>query len=155
MRTKLHQRGGSALYHGSLGKYLYWKTKVYVVCYFIEWPLISKITKLPPFSNLFFLCRVLGKKNYTLYFCRSVFIFKETIKNRCPGSISILWGFQNGKLGQYSWKIDQDRVKNVKNHFWKNIGFCLEKHTFLTKTVIFQKFNFYVFYSILVKLWAI
>ena len=99
--------------------------------------------------------RVLGKKNYTLYFRRSVFIFKETIKNHYSGSMSILWGFQNGKMGQYSWKIDQDRVKNVKIHFWKNIGFCLEKHTFLTKTVIFQKFNFYVFYSILVNLWAI
>ena len=45
--------------------------------------------------------RVLGKKNYTLNFRSSVFISKKTVKNRYSGPMSILWGFQNGKVGLY------------------------------------------------------
>ena len=44
-----------------------------------------------------------------------------------------LWEFQNGKMGIYRQKINQDTVKNVKDQ-------------------IFQNLNFYIFYCILVNL---
>ena len=35
-----------------------------------------------------------------------------------------LWQFQNGKLGHFSPKIDQDTTINVKPQFLKYRGFC-------------------------------
>ena len=38
-----------------------------------------------------------------------------------------LWEFQNGKMGQYSSKIDRDTAKNVKIQILKNDSFCLKQ----------------------------
>ena len=56
-----------------------------------------------------------------------------------------LWEFQNGKMGLYSSKIDQDRAKNIKRKILKNNSFCLEIMFFLTKNCHISKFSkFYV-----------
>ena len=60
----------------------------------------------------------------------------------------ILREFQNGKVSLCSLKINQDTTKNVKSQILKNISFCLEKDDFLTKTVIFQNSNFYIFFVV-------
>ena len=52
-----------------------------------------------------------------------------------------LSGFQNGKMGLYSSKIDRDTAKNVKIQILKNDSFCLKIVFFLTK-LLFS--NFYV-----------
>ena len=49
-----------------------------------------------------------------------------------------LWEFQNGKMGIYRQKINQDTVKNVKDQIFKNSSFHKEKHEFFAKTDIFQ-----------------
>ena len=56
-----------------------------------------------------------------------------------------LWEFQNGKMGIYRQKINQDTVKNVKDQILKNNSFHKEKHEFFAKTVIFHNLNFYIF----------
>ena len=63
-----------------------------------------------------------------------------------------LWEFENGKMGLYSPKIDQDRTNNVKCRILKNDSFNKEKHNFLTKTVIFQNLDFYIFCYISVNI---
>ena len=48
--------------------------------------------------------------------------------------------FQNGKMGIYSSKIDQDTEKNVKRKILKNNSFRLKKTQFLNKNCYFSKF---------------
>ena len=62
-----------------------------------------------------------------------------------------LWEFQNGKMGLYRPKINQDAVKNVKDQILKNSSFRKEKPDFFTKTVIFQNLDFNIFCSISVN----
>ena len=62
-----------------------------------------------------------------------------------------LWEFQNGKMGVYRQKINQDTVKNVKILILKNISFCKELMFFFMKTAIFQNLIFYLFNCILVN----
>ena len=48
-------------------------------------------------------------------------------------------------MGLYSPKINRDTTKNVKIQILKNNRFCFKKGNLLTKPVIFQKLNFYIF----------
>ena len=62
-----------------------------------------------------------------------------------------LWQFQNGKVGLYRLKIDQDARNNVKIRKLKNNSFC-------SKNIIFEQkllfFNFGIFTRFLVS-WSI
>ena len=62
-----------------------------------------------------------------------------------------LWEFQNGKMGLYSSKIDQDTAKNVQLKILKNKSFGLKIMFFLTKTVILRFTFFAVFLGYEVK----
>ena len=50
--------------------------------------------------------------------------------------------FQNGKMGLYNSKIDQDTAKNVKCKILKNNSFRLRKTKFLNKNCYFSKLKF-------------
>ena len=52
-----------------------------------------------------------------------------------------LWEFQNGKMGVYRQKINQDTVKNVKILILKNNSFCEKTHVFLYENFYFSKFD--------------
>ena len=64
--------------------------------------------------------------------------------------IGVFWKWQN----HASSKIARYTIKNVKIQILRNNSFCLEKLNFLTKTVIFQNSNFYIFYSILINFYS-
>ena len=52
-----------------------------------------------------------------------------------------LWEFQNGKMGVYRQKIDQDTVKIVKILILKNNSFCKKPMIFLYENCNFSKFG--------------
>ena len=59
-----------------------------------------------------------------------------------------LWEFQNGKMGPYSLKTDQDTTKNAKIQILKKWQFSLRKTQFFNKKLLFSKIWIFVFFAV-------